>query len=115
MFNFLRNDFVPIPASLPARNRVILFVAVLIMTYAAGPRSAAPSCVLRVGICSQPNPGVTVTATSIDWLPPGGGNGCILTGAGTNVAYTGGGPLSSLPTPVQGTIKDLTAGGGTVL
>jgi hypothetical protein len=57
--------------------------------------------------------GVTVNATTIDWtLPVGGGNGCIQTGAGTNVTYSGGGPL--LP-GVTGTILDLTFGGGTVL
>jgi hypothetical protein len=49
--------------------------------------------------------GVTVNATTIDWtLPVGGGTGCIQTGAGTNVTYTGGGPL--LP-GVTGTILDL--------
>jgi hypothetical protein len=49
--------------------------------------------------------GVTVTATTIDWLQPtGGGSGCIQTGATTNVTYTGGGPLLG---GVQGTILDL--------
>jgi hypothetical protein len=38
-------------------------------------------------------------------LPVGGGAGCTVTGVGTNVTYTGGGPLVS---GMQGTIRDLT-------
>jgi len=60
--------------------------------------------VLNVTNCT--GGGVTVTLTSIDWLlPAGGGNGCIKTDTGTNVTYTGGGPLVSGDT--TGLIKDL--------
>ena len=68
----------------------------------------------RIG--SLPGAGVGIgpagTPNTIDWMPPTGGNGCTVTGAGTSVAYTGGGPLVN---NVNGTILDLTLGGGTVL
>lgn len=50
--------------------------------------------------------GVTVTATMIDWLPAGGGSGCITTGVPTNVTYAGG----SLGVGATGSILDLTFG-----
>jgi len=50
--------------------------------------------------------GVTVTATTIDWLPAGGGTGCVVTGTNTAITYNGG----SLGTGVTGTILDLPAG-----
>jgi hypothetical protein len=65
--------------------------------------SAVPIGTLRVANCA--GGGVTVTATSIDWLPPGGGTGCIETGTGTSVAYTAG----TLLPGVTGTILDLVA------
>jgi len=54
--------------------------------------------------------GVTVNATSITWSPTGtvAGTGCIDTGIGTNVTYSGG----TLGAGVAGNIKNLTAGGG---
>jgi hypothetical protein len=56
--------------------------------------------------------GVTVTSTTIDWTsPPVGTNGCIVTGAPTDVTYTGGGPL--LPN-VTGLILNLSSPGGPV-
>lgn len=67
--------------------------------------SAAPSGHLDVANCS--GGGVTVSATVIDWLPAGGGNGCIQTGTGTSVTYTTG----TLGVGVTGTILDLVLGG----
>jgi len=68
--------------------------------------SASPVGTLSVGIC--PGGGVTVTATSIDWLlPAGGGNGCIETGTPTNVVWSGG----TLVPGVQGLILDLPGSG----
>jgi hypothetical protein len=63
---------------------------------------------LNVANCS--GGGVTVTATTITWSPVGtvGGTGCIDTGLGTNVTYSGG----TLGAGVAGNIKNLTAGGG---
>src|SRR6266513_3616516 len=49
--------------------------------------------------------GVIVTLTTIDFfLPMLGGNGCIMTGGGTNITYTRGGPLGPSDT---GTVNDL--------
>jgi PEP-CTERM motif-containing protein len=85
---------------------VALQVALAIALFA--PRvSAAPVGTLDVGICA--GGGVTVNATTIDWLlPVGGGNGCTVTGTTTFVTYVGGGPL--LP-GTFGTIKDLPGSG----
>jgi hypothetical protein len=47
--------------------------------------------------------GVTVTFTTIDWLPAGGGTGCLTTDSPTNVSYTSG----TLLPGVEGEIKDL--------
>jgi hypothetical protein len=56
--------------------------------------------------------GVSVSSTAITWLPLGtsAGTGCIITGAGTNVTYSGG----TLGAGVTGNILDLLAGGGAV-
>lgn len=63
--------------------------------------SAAPVGLLQL---SSGGSGVVVTASSIDWLPAGGGTGTMVTDAGTNVSYTGG-SLVGGGTP--GTITDL--------
>src|ERR1039457_6578205 len=51
--------------------------------------------------------GVQVTATMVNWLPPGtvGGTGCIVAGITTNVTWSGGGAI--LPGDV-GNIMNLT-------
>src|SRR5437868_3361925 len=67
---------------------------------------AAPAGFLNITDCT--GGGVTVTLTTVDWLlPVGGGFGCIATNTGTNVTYTGGGPLIAGDT--TGRIKDLPA------
>jgi hypothetical protein len=63
--------------------------------------SAAPLGLLNL---SSGGSGVVVTATTIDWLPAGGGSGTMVTDTGTLVTYTGG-VLSGGGTP--GIIKDL--------
>jgi hypothetical protein len=74
------------------------------------PASAAVIGHLDVANCG--GGGVTVNATTIDFtLPAGGGFGCIVTGTGTNVSYSGG----TLLPGVTGSILDLVAGGGIVL
>ena len=77
---------------------VLLAVAVGICMPAA---SATPMGLLATANC--PGGGVTVTATTVDWMPAGPG-GCTVTGDPTNVSYSGG-PL--LP-GVTGTIQDLS-------
>src|ERR1035437_9567536 len=56
--------------------------------------------------------GVTVGGTTIVWSPVGtvGGTGCINTGLGTLLTYSGG----TLGAGVTGNIMNLTAGGGAV-
>jgi len=108
---------VKVARRLMARFQLVL--ALLVLGVALGSiATASPVGFLTVGICSLPGSGVSVSgpggvpANTIDWQPPiGGGNGCTVTGVGTSVAYTGGGPLINA---VTGTIKDLTLGGGTV-
>jgi hypothetical protein len=78
-----------------------IFAALLLSTPAKG----SPAGILNVGSC--PGGGVNISNLVIDWtLPVGGGNGCTETSVGTNVTYTGGGPLVQ---GVTGTIKDLTS------
>jgi len=84
-----------------------IFAALLLST----PAKADVAGQINVGPCAGGF--VTITATTIDFtLPVGGGNGCIQTGIGTNITYTGGGPLTA---GVTGLVQDLTVGGGTVL
>ena len=56
--------------------------------------------------------GVSFSALSISWLPTGSqaGTGCIDTGAGTNLTYSGG----TLGPGVVGDIMNLVAGGGAI-
>lgn len=63
--------------------------------------SAAPFGLLNL---SSGGSGVIVTATTIDWLPAGGGTGTMVTDAGTNVSYTGGALVGGF---IPGTIRDL--------
>lgn len=59
---------------------------------------------LATGICTGGG-GVTVSATTIDWLPTvSGADGCILTGTTTSVSHAGG----LLGPSTQGRILDLT-------
>ncbi len=78
-------------------------LAIMISTLASV-AMAAPIGNLLVANCT--GQGVTVTASTLDWLPAGGGTGCIATGNQTLVNFVGGGPLVSGDT--SGLIKDLT-------
>lgn len=75
----------------------------LVLLAFAFPAQAAPAGLLTTTACSDQ--GVTVTFTMIDWLPAGGGSGCLNTASTTNFTYTGGGPLVG---GTQGQILDLT-------
>lgn len=63
-------------------------------------------------VANCPGGGVTVTGTQIIWSPNGtaADTGCVDTGIGTNVTYSGG----TLGPGVTGDIKNLTIGGGVV-
>jgi len=80
-----------------ASSAVVLFFGM------ANPALASPIGNLNIANCA--GGGVTVTGTSITWLPVGtvSGTGCIDTGVGTNVAYSGG----TLGPGVIGNILDL--------
>lgn len=71
--------------------------------------SAAALGTLNVGQCN--GGGVSVTLTTITWLPTGtvGGTGCIATGAGTGVTYSAG----TLGADI-GNIMNLVSGGAVV-
>ncbi len=60
--------------------------------------------------CGGSAAGVKVTGTFIDWLPLGGGSGCIETGSGTFVSSA----VGNLGPNVAGTIQDLPIGGPVV-
>jgi hypothetical protein len=71
-----------------------------------GTATASPIGTLNIANC--PGGGVTVTATSITWSPATmSGYGCIATGIGTNVMFSGG----TLTAGTTGDIKDLQANG----
>jgi len=74
----------------------LLTIAIFAVLVLSMPAKAAPAGVLNIGVCA--GGGFTINAISIVFSP-----GCTTTGSGTNVTYTGGGPLGS---PVQGQIKD---------
>ena len=76
----------------------------------SAPASADATGSLNVANCS--GGGLTLSETTITWLPPGtvAGTGCINTGAGTNLTFSGG----TLGPGATGNIKNLTAGGGVV-
>jgi hypothetical protein len=77
--------------------------------------SAMAGAIGNLSVANCAGGGVTVTLTTIVWTPPtmGGTAGCIDTGIGTSVSYTGGGGGTLLP-GVVGNILNLTAGGGSV-
>jgi hypothetical protein len=86
----------------------ILSLAVLV--FAALPSSASASVIghLTFGNCDAG--GVTVTATTVTWLPPVvvDSTGCIAAGVATNVTFDSG----SITPGEHGTINDLTPGNG---
>jgi hypothetical protein len=87
-----------------AAFRVGLAAVFAIAMIAFSPNASA-SVVGQLDITNCTGGGVTVTATTIDWLPAGGGSGCIMTGSPTSVSFSGG----TLSPGTTGTILDLTA------
>jgi hypothetical protein len=85
-------------------------IALVAGTVTAPRASANATGSLNEANCS--GGGFTIAATSITWLPIGTlpGTGCIDTGIGTDLTYSGG----TLGPADVGNIKDLTAGGGAV-
>ncbi len=90
------------------RNQVLAragHAALFLFTMAALAPLASATALGHLDLANCVGGGVTVTATTIDWLPGGGGSGCVQTGTGTSVSYTGGGPLG---VGVTGSILDLS-------
>jgi hypothetical protein len=80
------------------KRLILLTFAIFGVLVLSMPAKAAPAGVLSIASCA--GGGVTLSATTIVFFPAG----CTMTGSGTNVTYTGGGPLGF---PVQGQIKDV--------
>jgi hypothetical protein len=89
------------------RTKFLLLAAASVML--VGQASASVFGTVTENACG--GGGVTVTATTITWLPPSAGDstrGCDITGAATGVFWSGGG---SLGPGVTGAIKNLTSPG----
>lgn len=83
---------------------VTLSLAALVMATCLPSASAAVTGHLAFANCI--GGGVTVTLTTIDFqLPPLGGNGCIATGLGTTIAFSGG--TGVVTTAELGTVNDI--------
>lgn len=74
--------------------------------------SASASVIGHLNFANCGGQGVTVTLTTVDWLPAGGGTGCIQTGFTTTVTFAG--PPGSISVSELGTVNDLSPGVGNV-
>jgi hypothetical protein len=93
-------------------KRGLVFTAIGVLACLSFVSVASASVVGSFNESSCSGGGVTVTTTTIVWSPATLGNtaGCIDTGIGTSLAYSGG----TLGSAVVGNILDLTIGGGSV-
>ena len=89
-------------------SRFYMFAAGIALLGCSSTAMATAIGPLNVANCA--GGGITVSATTITWAPVGTatGTGCIDTGIGTNVTYSGG---QTLGAGVTGSIKNLPAGG----
>lgn len=86
-------------------TKQIGLLAVVTCLVFTGVASASPLGTANISNCT-PNGGVTVSATTITWLPAAGANlGCIATDPPTSISFSGGTFTSG-----TGTISDLPAG-----
>jgi hypothetical protein len=80
-------------------------MAAAVLTLLALAPAAGATVIGHLDVANCSGGGVTVTATSIDWIPPvDGTTGCAITGVNTNITYSGG----TLSGGATGSIKDLT-------
>lgn len=96
-------------------SKWVLAIQLSLIALIAGTVTARPTFADASGTLNEANcggGGFTITATTITWLPAGtvGGTGCIDTGIGTDLTFSGG----TLGPGDLGNIKNLTAGGGAV-
>lgn len=79
--------------------------AFAVIAFTALAPSASATVIGHLDVANCTGLGVTVTGTTIDWLPADGTNGCIQTGSGTSVSFSGG----TLGPGATGSILDLNA------
>jgi hypothetical protein len=79
-----------------------------LLALATLPQSASASVIGHLSFANCDGLGVVVTLTTVDWLPAGGGTGCIAAGIGTTVTFDTG----SITPAEHGTVNDLSAGVG---
>jgi len=86
---------------------VLASASVFTETLSANTITTSVNGTLTEGSCS--GGGIVITETSVTWLPAvnGGTAGCAITGAGTNLAWSGGG---SLGPGITGSILNLSSG-----
>jgi hypothetical protein len=101
--------------SLEKRMKILHWFAVAAGIAAICLASGAPTFADAAGSLDVANcsgGGMSLSATSITWLPAGtvAGTGCIATGAGTNLTYSGG----TLGPGDIGNIQNVTSGGGAI-
>ena len=83
-----------------------LILGLALLALATLPPSASASVIGDLTFANCGGGGVVVTISTIDFeLPPLGGNGCIMTGLGTTVTFTGG--TGVITTNEAGTVNDL--------
>lgn len=87
---------------------VVLALAVAAWTFSVP--SASAGVVGHLSFANCDGQGVIVTLTTVDWLPAGGGTGCIAAGIGTTVTFAGG----SIAPGDHGTVNDLGIGTGNI-
>src|ERR1035441_10892161 len=81
-------------------------LSLAVVAWATFAPSASASVIGHLTFANCGGGGVVVTLATIDFeLPPLGGNGCIMTGLGTTVTFTGG--TGVITTNEKGTSKDL--------
>ena len=81
-------------------------LSLAVLAWATFAPSASASVIGHLTFANCGGGGVVVTLATIDFeLPPLGGNGCIMTGLGTTVTFTGG--TGVITTNEAGTVNDL--------
>jgi hypothetical protein len=86
---------------------LLAFLSLSACCFFSASASATVIGTLQFGICA--GGGMTISTSTIDFLlPVGGGNGCVVVGAGTTLTFDGGTPL---PVATSGIIQDLSGGG----
>lgn len=86
------------------------FLSLAVLALATFAPSASASVIGELSFTNCDGGGVTVTVTAVDWLPVGGGTGCIQTGSKTSITFVG--APGSIAVGATGAINDLGIGTG---